>query len=897
MGFDHRHALSPLFDPSSVLLIVEGGAPPVWAQGIIERLRGSTCRSAVVRLGEVQEGLEPGFELALIAVDPRVVALALESAIALRCRSAVVIADGVDPVEAGRWRETAHSAGLRLLGPGTMGFVRPALALDASRMGSMPVEGNVALVSQSGTLCSAILDWAGGGVIGFSLVVSLGAETDVDLAQVLDFLASDGRTKSVVLYLEAVRSARSFMSALRALATVKPVVVLKGHRDDASRRRARTHSGAICGSDAIYSAALRRAGAVQIRLFTQMFTAARILASHRWPIGRRMFVLSNGNGPAVLAEDMAKLNAIALPPLGEATQQALQARFPTVAVENPLDLGVDAGPGDFADAMAALAGDDCCDVLLVMFAPHAGVESRAITEAVIGAARGLRKQVYACWMGDATVRPLWTLLDEAGIPVFRTPEASVDAYATVATFQQNQLLLQQTAPSLSPLDPPDLDGARMLIETVLEERRQVLTEMESKALLGAFHIPVTRTVIARSPAEAIVVAEQIGFPLVMKISSPDVSRKSDIGGVMLDVRNGSEVRARYAEILAAVRRARPEARIDGVTLQAMRGGAHGRELYVGVFRDPLFGPVIAFGAGGTRLEVVRDTTLGFPPLNRFLARRMIERTRVYESLGDFRGMPGIDFEELEKLLVRVSAMVCELPWIAEMDINPVIADEGGVIAVDARVVVDASAGEQPARHAHMAILPYPDHLTQMRTSPDGHVYTVRAIRPEDADLLQEFVRGMSEESRYFRFISTLSELTPRMLVRYTQVDYDRELALVAVFEPGDEPLRALPPGGDAAIAAATGLERIVGVVRYLLNPDGQTCEFAVAIADDWQGRQLGSTLMQAIIDAARAKGLRRMDGYVLANNARMLGLMSYLGFEIATWREDPSMKLVTMALR
>jgi len=945
MSFEHRHALSPLFDPSSVVVIAEEGTPPAWLDCIIESLGRSTCRTAVGRLPDARKGLEPGFDLAVIAVEEHSVGLALDSAISLGCRAAVLITDGADPAVVRRWRDTAKRAGLRLLGPRTMGFVRPSLALDASRMGPLPADGNVALVSQSGTLSSAILDWAAGGVIGFSLVVSLGAEIDVDLAQVLDFLANDPRTNSVVLYLEAVQRSRSFMSALRALATVKPVVVLKGHRDDASRRRALTHSGAICGSDAIYTAALRRAGAVQIRLFTQMFTAARILASHRWPIGKRISVISNGNGPAVLAEDMAKLNRIALPPLGEATKQALQARFPAVPVENPLDLGVEAGPRDFADAIVALAGDDCCDVVLVMFAPNAGVDGRAVTEAVIAAARDVRKQVYACWMGDSTVRPLWALLDAAGIPVFRTPEASVDAYATVATFHQNQMLLQQTPRALSSLDPPDLDGARMLIESVFSERRRVLTEMESKALLGAFHVPVTRTVIARSPTEAIVVAEQIGFPLAMKISSPEVIRKSDVGGVMLGVRNGAEVRTRFAEILAAVRRAQPEARIDGVTLQAMRGGSFGRELYVGVFRDPLFGPVIAFGAGGTRLEVVRDTTLEFPPLNRFLARRMIERTRVFEALGEFRGMPGIDFDALEELLVRVSSMVCELPWIAEMDINPVIADEQGVVAVDARVVIDPAAGQQSVRYAHMAILPYPDHLTQVRSSPDGYFYTIRAIRPEDADGLQRFVREMSDESRYFRFVSTLARLTPRMLVRYTQVDYDRELALVAVLGPGEGPGEGLGGGGGEGLvegvragpregsreglqhptrrdapdgsservrdgrrarpAAVEGAEeaeegkgeRIIGVVRYLLNADGQSCEFAVAIADDWQGRRLGSTLMRAIVDAARAKGLRRIEGYVLANNSRMLGLMSSLGFGITTWREDPSMKLVSMELR
>jgi acetyltransferase len=426
----------------------------------------------------------------------------------------------------------------------------------------------------------------------------------------------------------------------------------------------------------------------------------------------------------------------------------------------------------------------------------------------------------------------------------------------------------------------------MLIESVLSERRQVLTEMESKALLGAFHVPVTRTVIARSPTEAIVVAEQIGFPIAMKISSVDVTHKSDVGGVVLNVRNAAEVRAQYNEILASVRRARPEARIDGVTLQAMRRAKFGREVYVGVFRDPLFGPVIAFGAGGNRIEVVRDTTLEFPPLNRFLARRMIERTRVAESLGEFRGAPPIDFEQLETLLVRVSEMVCELPWIAEMDVNPVIADQDGVVAVDARIVVDPAIGASPKRYAHLAILPYPADLVQVRSSPDGQFYTIRPIQPEDADRLQAFVRSMSDESRYFRFISTLAELTPKMLVRYTQVDYDRELALVAVVGP------------ETALAgsAEPQEERIVGVVRYLLNPDRDTCEFAVAIADDWQGKRLGSTLMRAIVEAARAKGLKRIEGYVLAANAKMLGLMSYLGFSIQTDREDPTMKIVSMSL-
>lgn len=883
---EHRHYLASLFDPWSVVLILEGDTPPGWAATMAADLPRAKCPSAVYRLSDGDALPQPGFELALLAVDNRAVAAALDAAAAMHCKAAVVMTDHSDTEDARRWADQAQRAGMRLLGPGTMGFVRPALGLDVGRMGPLPAEGNVALVSQSGVLCGAILDWAAGTMIGFSLVVSLGAEADIDVAQVFDFLANDARTKSVVVYLEAVRKSRSFMSALRALAVVKPVVVLKGHRDDTSRRRALTHSGAICGSDAIYSAALRRAGAVQVRLFTQLFTSAKILASHTWPLGKRLAVVSNGNGPAVLAADMAMWNAIRLPELAPATLSALKASLPRVEAENPLNLGISATPDNFAQALAAISADPGCDGVLVMLAAYDGVEATAITDAVITASKKTRKQIFACWMGDATVRPLRKMLDDAGIPVFSTPESSVDAYSTIATFHQNQQLLQQTPRPLSGLEPPDLDGARMLIEGVVAERRQVLTEMESKALLGAFHIPVTRTVVARSPAEAIVVAEQTGFPVAMKVSAFDIMHKSDVGGVVLNVRNAIEVRSQYAEILAAVRRAQPGARIDGVTLQAMRTSRFGRELYVGVFRDPLFGPVIAFGSGGTRIEIVRDTTLEFAPLNRFLARRMIERTRVAEALGDFRGAPAVDFEKIEVLLVRVSEMVCELPWIAEMDVNPVIADESGIIAVDARVVVDPTMGHHPVRYAHLAIMPYPTHLTQVRTSPDGQFYTIRAIQHEDADRLQAFMRSLSDETRYFRFISMLAELPPKMLVRYTNVDYDRELALVAVVG-GEGALDALGEGGD---------EKIIGVVRYLLNPDGDSCEFAVAIADDWQGKRLGSTLMRAIIEAARAKGLRRIEGFVLGSNARMLGLMSYLGFRIATDPDDPSMKNVTMTL-
>jgi len=883
---EHRHYLTPLFDPSSVVLVTEDDAPPAWVGELAAQLGAFKGRHARYRLSDGDARPDGDSELAVIATAVGAVPAALKAAARLRAKAAVVISDPSELQDARRWADEAARLGMRVLGPATLGFARPSIGLNASRLGPLPDEGNVALVSQSGALNGAILDWAAPTSIGFSLSVSLGVEADVDIAQVLDYLASDARTKSVVVYLEAVRESRSFMSALRALAVIKPVIVLKGNRNERLGRRPLTHSGAICGSDAVYTAALRRAGAVQVRLFTQLFTAARILSSNTWSLGKRLAVIGNGNGPGVLAADMAQFYDIRMPALTVASVESLHERLPRIDAENPMNLGVGAGAPEFAAALEVVAKDPAFDCVLVMLAAYGGIDAKGITDAVIAAKKATRKPVFACWMGDRAMREHRASLDDASIPVYATPEQAVDAYATVATFYENQQLLLQTPRSLSGLDAPDLEGARILIESVIAERRQVLTEMESKALLGAFHVPVTRTVIARSPTEAIVVAEQIGFPVAMKISSVDVTHKSDVGGVVLNVRNAAEVRSQYTEILASVRKAQPDARVDGVTLQAMRRNQFGRELYVGVFRDPRFGPVIAFGAGGTRIEVVRDTTLEFPPLNRFIARRMVERTRVAETLADFRGAPQIDFEQLETLLVRVSEMVCELPWIAEMDINPVIADENGVVAVDARIVVDPAPGSRPARYAHMAIMPYPAHLTQVRSAPDGQFYTIRPIQAEDADRLQAFVRALSEESRYFRFISTLSELPPKMLMRYTQIDYDRELALVAVVGP------------DALLGAtdAPDDERVVGVVRYLLNPDRDSCEFAVAIADDWQGKRLGSTLMRAIIEAARAKGLKRIEGFVLGSNSRMLGLMSYLGFTIETDRDDHAMKNVWMTL-
>ena len=502
--------------------------------------------------------------------------------------------------------------------------------------------------------------------------------------------------------------------------------------------------------------------------------------------------------------------------------------------------------------------------------------------------RKMSKPLLSCWMGDTSVVPARAVLLEAAIPSFRTPEAAVGAFGNIASFYQNQQLLLQTPPPLSNLAKPDIEGARLVIEGVLAERRKVLTEMESKTLLAAFHIPVTNTILARSPTEAMMIATQLGFPVALKIDSPDVSHKSDVQGVALNIMSGASARDIYTDMVQRVTQLLPQARINGVTVQKMARATRGREICIGLVTDDPFGPVITFGAGGTMIELIDDRAMELPPLNLFLARRLIERARVAETLDAWRGAVAVDRNALEQVLLRVSEMVCELPQLREMDINPLIVDEFGVVAVDARIVVDHAPSQNSgaAQYGHLAILPYPARFRQVWPLSGGGEYTVRPVRPDDAQMLQALVQSLSPQSRYFRYISSMKQLPPSMLARFTLIDYDREMALVAI-------LKERTPGADGELVAT---ERIVGVSRYITNPDRSSCEFALVVADDFSGRGLGSRLMLSIMEVARERGLSEMEGLVLANNPGMLKLMRSLGFSAKSFPEDPDFKLVTHAL-
>ncbi len=901
---EQRHLLASLFDPASVALIdAPPGAQPAWRDALVAALRAQGIAYATRTVGEDAADTSPGdaarAELAIAAVAADAVPQALETAARLQAR-AVVLPCGFVPASAYvPWVAQARDARMRLLGPGTLGFVRPPRRLNVGLLGPMPPSGSVALVSQSGALGGAVLDWAVQGATGFSLIATLGSEADVDIGEVLDFLAVDGDTRAVVIYLEAVRDPRRFLSALRGLAAAKPVVVLKGRRDERTPRKPLTHAGAVVGSNAAYAAAFRRAGAVQIRLSAQVYTAARYLAARAAPIGARLGIASNGSGAAVLACDHAAFNGqVSVPALSADTQQRLAQQLPHVAPLNPLDLGRDADGAALAAALQALAEDPGIDALLAIVTPHAGVPLDALAAALVEAQRTLHKPLFACLMGEHTVHARAQAIDAAGVPVFTTPEAAVDAFATLASFHANQALSQQVPLPLSGLATPDVAGAQAIVRAALHAGAQVLGEIDSKRVLAAFNVPVTETRLAADANDAVAIAERLGYPVVLKIASPDIVHKSDVGGVVLSVRNADEVRTQHADMLARVRAAQPQARIDGVTVQPMRRARHDRELYVGVVRDAVWGPVISFGAGGTRIEVMSEPALEFPPLNGFLARRLVDRARVRETLGEFRGAPAVDFEALERVLVSISDMVCELPEIAEMDVNPLMVDEAGAVAVDARIAI-ARAPSRGGRYGHMAILPYPAELAERGVARDGTHYLLRPIRPEDAANLQRLMHELSPQTRYFRFVSAISELPPRMLARYTQIDYDREVALVAIVPSEAAPARTEPPVIQAPVEpapAGSAGERIVGVVRYLLNPDRESAEFAIVVADDWQGRGLGSRMMTRIVGIATERGLRELVGYVLGSNRTMLTMMQHLGFAIRIDPDDATMRVVVRAL-
>jgi len=770
--------------------------------------------------------------------------------------------------------ETTRHHGIHLLGPNCLGLIRPEIGLNATFLNTPAPKGKLALVSQSGALCTAIMDWAKPHKMGFSTMVSMGNAADIDFGDILDYLAVDRNTDAILLYVEGVHDSRSFMSGLRVAANSKPVIVLKGGRHQKAMQAASTHTCAMFGSDQVFDAALERAGVVRAKTFGQLFAAAEILSTNRRVNGNNLAIITNGRGPGILATDRAIELGVKIPSLGPETMTALDQELPAFrSHDNPVDILGDASPERYGKVLAAVLEDKNVDGVLTLLTPQAMSSPDETAEEVVNAGKKKReKPVLSCWMGDSQVHNGREIFSANRMPTFMTPERAIEAFAYLSRYQLNQRMLLQTPGPLSDSRPPDAEGAQLIIEAALAEGRNILSDTESKAVLSAFHIRCTPTLMTRTPTEALVAAESVGFPVAMKICSPQIQHKSDVHGVKTNILGAPDVRSAFKILIDDTMQAMPEAKIDGITVEPMASASDTRELMIGVWRDNIFGPIITFGAGGTMAEILHDCAVALPPLNPVLVDRLISKTRVSKLLGPFRHMPAIRKEAVENVILRVSELVCELPHIQQLSINPLLADNNGVIAVDARIHIKRPP-TSPVRYSHMAIHPYPSNLVRLTHLPDGTSIRIRPIRPEDADLLQTFVRDMSSESKYFRFMQAIDELTPEMLVRFTQLDYSREMAVIAVTEDGADSIQ-------------------LGVARYTVNPDGNSCEFATAVSDRHRGKGIGSQLMETLMEAARNHGVRVIEGEVLSDNHRMLSLMQQLGFSISGTPDDPGVKNV-----
>ena len=867
--------LEYLFKPRSVALIGASDRPhTVGATVMRNLLRGGfrgpvwpvNLRHAAVAGREAYrtvESLPAPPDLAVICTPAPSVPGLVAALGARGTRAAIVISSGLEqPAPAGgtlaaAMLQAARPFQLRILGPNCIGLLVPRIGLDASFAHVGADAGHLAFVAQSGALTTALLDWARGRHVGFSHFISLGNAADIDFGDLLDYLGRDSGTRAILLYVESITHARKFMSAARAAARAKPVIVVKSGRSPASARAAQSHSGALAGSDAVYDAAFRRAGILRVDTLRELFDAAEILSRWRTYAGPRLAIVTNGGGPAVLATDALVSRGGELAELSAESVRRLDHVIPAApARANPLDIGGDARAERYLAALDVVLEDPGVDALLLMHAPTAVASVAEIAGACAPKLACGPRPALACWLGAGTHARGHAVAETSALPSYSTPEEAVGAFQHVVRYHQSQALLLE-APAATP-EPgrPDMQVARATIARALAQSRQILSEPESKAILAAYGIPVVETRVARELRDLGPAARQIGYPVALKILSPDITHKSDVGGVALNIGSAGELEQAAGAMLLRCRESAPRARIDGFTVQKMirRGGAH--ELLAGIALDPTFGPTIVFGQGGTAVELIADRALALPPLNARLARELVARTRIHPLLLGYRDCPPADLPALERALVSLSQLAADMPEIVELDINPLLVDSQGVIALDARMRIERTAGRGSER---FAIRPYPTELEET-VELDGRALRLRPIRPEDFAQHKRFLARCSPEDLHSRFLSTFRELPDGDIARLTQIDYDREMAIIAE-DPGGE-------GGPETLAAA----------RVATDPDNIEAEFAILVRSDLKRRGLGRLLLAKITRYCRDRGTTRMTSSVLSGNGCMLGLGAALGF-------------------
>jgi len=749
--------------------------------------------------------------------------------------------------------------GLRIVGPNCVGYTMPYLNMNATFAGLMPAKGNIALFSQSGAICGAILDWAAAAKVGFSAFISVGSMLDVDFGDLIDYFGRDTHTKSIVLYSESITNARKFMSAARGFARVKPIIVIKSGRYAEGAKAASSHTGAMAGEDYINDAAFKRAGIVRVKNIQDLFNVSSILAKQPRPTGKNIAIITNAGGPGVLATDAIIELGGKLAELSPETMEKLNEFLPTHwSHGNPVDIIGDSDEEVYQKTVEVCLEDKNIDGILIICVPQVMADPKKLGERVIDLSKKSTKPIMTSFPGEASVQYARKLLNENNVPTYDTPEQAVESYMYLYNYSRNLELLFET-PEERHIQQPDEHQERLkeIIENAKKEKRTLLTEAEAKEFIELYGIKTTRPIFAKNEDESVKIADKIGYPVVMKIQSPQITHKSDSGGVALNLDCEKSIRKAFKEMMKTVKEKVPKAKIEGVTIQKMVKN-QGGEFILGSKKDPVFGSIILFGLGGVFTEIFKDRAIGFPPLNQVLAQRILEQTKAYKLLKGFRNISPVPMEKVEETMINFSQMIEEHPEIAELDINPLIVSGDELVAVDARIVID----EHPNKKPHLIISKYPSKYMKKVKLRDGIEVLLRPIKPEDENMWQEMFNSFSEEAVRYRFFRRIKNTPHEMRTRYCNIDYDREIGIVAEI-------------------TEKGKRRILGVSRIIMSPGlSKEAEFALIVSDDWQRKGLGSEFIDFTIEVAKDKKIDKITGIVLKDNIPMITLCKEKKFKV-----------------
>lgn len=875
--------LHTLFNPRSIAVIGASDTPGSVGYALFRNLVTNGFAGSVYPVNPNRDQVQgvrsyahiadlPGaVDLAIVATRAATVPEVVDECIAAGALSAVVIAAGFSEAGEGgnrlveEIRNSVGKSGMALLGPNCLGFIRPKTNLNASFSRKMPYKGGVAFISQSGALCSAVLDWSVKEHVGFSYFVSIGEMVDIGFHDLIDYFGNDPDTNAILIYMETLTQARKFVSAARSFARTKPIIVLKVGRSQEGAKAALFHTGSITGNNQIFDAVFRRAGVLRVGSVTELFDCAKNLSMQRRPTGNRLAIITNAGGPGVIATDALIDHRGVLADLSPETLAQLDENLPPFwSRGNPIDLLADADPARYGAALKACLRDHNIDGVLAILTPQAMTDATAVARELVGIARDAYKTVLASFMGEDDVAEGRQILSQGKIPAYEKPEDAVRSFMNMVEYQRNLRSLTETPATIPHAFSPRTAENRALIDAIASSGRTILTTPEVKQVLANYDIPVPKGGMAGNPREASALAAEVGFPIVMKVVSPDIIYERDVAGVIADIESQEEIEPLYDRILHDVRARAPQARISGVYVEEMIEKRY--QLLIGSKKDPIFGPVIVFGMGGVAVDVFKDTTIGIPPLNMALAQQLFDGTKISTVLKGYRGEAAVDVAAIQFLLYRFAYLVMDFPEISEMDINPFAVDNRGGVVLDAKIILDENvAGKSVKPFSHMLICPYPKEYEKTVLIRRGRSVTLRPIRPEDEPLQEEMFKTFSDETKRFRFFGPIKEATHEMLARYTQIDYDREIAIIAALSEG-------------------GRERMAGVVRLIADPYNETAEYAIVIGDPWHRLGLGTILTRHILEIARERGIKVVYAYLLEDNVKMLNL--FKKFHFTAYRQE-----------